>query len=363
MLQQPPPYIVGIYELKPFAYKDHDGNYTGLYIDIWNLIKKQVIIDFRNKWGQNVPESDIYTIKYLKSMMYDDGIDHVEEGKYDIILADFDITTNRCKKISYTTPFMVGKDVIIYKPSEKGETKIYKMFKSLSPTILSLFLLSFFLGTLFYFMNIKENISMKTSIFAMFSALLGSFTSIYYETKTNNRLFLIITGLLVVSTFVFSLVFRSQIIIKLIPKLVVEGDPHRFSLEDKNILVRYKTSSVNLLTSLGSNPVAHKLTTTSVDNLVQHYLNIKDDQNISGVYLTYMEAKDWLLQNKDFKISPLDYLDVKYMSYAVNKNKKELLDSINNGIHNIFSKHKLDILCKEYTGSSCFNTSISCQEK
>jgi hypothetical protein len=356
------PYRVGIFITKPFAYKNIEGEYTGMYINIWNRIKESLITKVRAVYGKSTPESSIYVLTFIDDLSYEQGIDSIENGTYNLILTDFNVTPSRCEKVYFTTPVMIGKDVIVYHKDNRVYSNLKGLLKAILPITLTLVALSLVSGILFYVIHRSYGTGIKTAIFTMLFTLMGSFTPIFNETKTKNPFLLSLLWIIVIFSFFYSLIYRTKIIVKLLPKFVAQTDAHKFDIKNNNIMIPKGTCYPQLIQNLGANYVEYDTKDRSVKSIMSMYMASKSRDKLSGVMMPWVEAKRWVKVNKEFGVSPLNYIQSNYISFAVGKQYTDLLADINEKIHILHSTHStnsLNTLCRDYTGDDCCYNKIS----
>src|ERR1700760_964988 len=81
--------VVGTKEAPPFAIKQHDGNWSGISIELWRRIADKAGLHFRLVEAQSVK----------------DLIDGVAKGTYSAGVAAITVTAARERRVDFTQPF------------------------------------------------------------------------------------------------------------------------------------------------------------------------------------------------------------------------------------------------------------------
>ena len=358
---KPSPYKIAIYLHGQFAYLNSSGKLEGLFVDMWEPIKKHIIADYVSLYGAESNEDNIYTFTIIKEMLYDESVLDVSNGVYDMIIADYDITMSRQEKVLYTTPVMTDKDVIVYKPDKNDMLNVnvvYKIIKKWARLAGYIALICLIVGTLLYFVNKKTN-SVPKSIFAAFAGMAGSVGNISnHSTEASNMSLIILFGL-ILFLVIASMIVKSFLISQALIIYSTNSDPHKFNITNKNILVAHGTSFIERLKKYGANPVEFIVTkSTTVDEIAQEYLNRHDKDKLSGFYVPWLDVKKWLTHHPEFRVSPIYYMDENVTSFIVNPVKPNLLKIVNRAIYENYSTNTFDDVCKKYMDRSCFSTNI-----
>jgi ABC-type amino acid transport substrate-binding protein len=358
---KPVPFKIAIYLHGNFAYLNSSCKLEGLFVDMWEPIKKHIINDYVKHNGNEPNEDNIYIFTIIKEMLYDESVLDVSNGVYDMIIADYDITMPRQEKVLYTTPVMTDKDVIVYKPvnNDMLTTNVFtKLFKKWSAMFIYMVLICLIVGTILYLVNGRTN-SIHKSIFSVFTGIAGSIGSISEQKQTSGYSSLFFIYLIILFVVVVSLVIKSFLISQALIIYSTHSDPHKYNLTNKNILVAQGTSFVERLKKYGAKPIEFIMTkSTTVDEIAQEYLSRHDKDKLSGFYVPWLDVKKWLSHHPEFRVSPIYYMHENVTSFIVNPNKPQLLTIVNKAIYENYSTHAFDDVCKKYMDRSCFSTNI-----
>ena len=102
----------------PLAQKKPDGTgYEGILYDSWKLIKENM--------------KDKYTFKEIfeERTDYDQMTKDVKSGKYDMVIAHFQLTEDRMKIINFTNNLIISKNTILHLPKVDLGQQIKAIFK------------------------------------------------------------------------------------------------------------------------------------------------------------------------------------------------------------------------------------------
>ena len=165
---------------------DGTSYYTGLVYDIWKKAKIHLEKDF------------IFKEHFIKTTNYTDTINQIESGKYDVGISAYTIITERLKKVHFTKPLMVSKDVILYKDKINIFYKMKLIFTQilLKPLIL-LLILSIIFGYLMHYIEphrhkkiegISKKHGLRRSIFTILSALFGEMGFLFENSYCNDNI-------------------------------------------------------------------------------------------------------------------------------------------------------------------------------
>jgi ABC-type amino acid transport substrate-binding protein len=155
--------VIGMIESPPYIYKDKLGNYTGYE---YELIKEFVK---ENKLNVNYQYISIKG----RTQTYNDFIDLVTKGKYDILCGNISRSHERSKRIIYSQPTSLEHVSFYFK---KNREISYAYYYNITITILKVLSVILFAGLLISFIHFKTSnfkITYKESLWRVWSALLG----------------------------------------------------------------------------------------------------------------------------------------------------------------------------------------------
>lgn len=80
--------VIGLFQDPPYTFKNEPGKWTGINVDFWVYIARELKVDFT-----------------LKEMAFSEILKSLEKGTIDLAIANIAITGEREKRIDFTTPF------------------------------------------------------------------------------------------------------------------------------------------------------------------------------------------------------------------------------------------------------------------
>ena len=135
--------VVGTKEAPPFSMKGEDGSWTGISIDLWREIAAELDLAFEFR------ETD------LKGLL-----DGVTDRSLDLAVAALTVTSDREKAMDFTHPFYhTGLGIAVpHKPRHPWLQVLRTLFSfGMLKLIVSVFLLSLFIGSFVYWFERKKN--------------------------------------------------------------------------------------------------------------------------------------------------------------------------------------------------------------
>lgn len=191
---------VCLVESPPFVYKDELGNFRGIEYDVFNSFAKE------EKLNVN------YTFLTGSNIAYNDIIDEVANGKYDIFIGNIGQNATRAKKVIYGQPISMDFNSFIYYDGDSGykignlnilDTLIFIL------KLLIIILLVSFIISIFHYITSPFKTTFKESLWRVSSALFGEPGLGVEPEKFNANIGKMTSNSLILRTFV---VFLSSII-------------------------------------------------------------------------------------------------------------------------------------------------------
>lgn len=111
------PLIVGTHEAPPFAMKDAQGNWSGLSIDLWTAMARELKLDFQ--WREmDTPDS---------------LVQGVATGEIDASIAAITVNAPRAEQVDFTQPFYrTGLGIVVRTERDSGWWNVLRALFSLS---------------------------------------------------------------------------------------------------------------------------------------------------------------------------------------------------------------------------------------
>ena len=125
-------YKIGIPPLDDLdGYKDINGEYRSMTLDIWNYIEKNLKKKYKFKkiFIENI------------NAEREDYIDQLSKGKYDLLIGPWFISYERYLKVDFSIPYLKRKILIVYSP---------EVFYKINPLLYSKYIAKIWIRPLFF---------------------------------------------------------------------------------------------------------------------------------------------------------------------------------------------------------------------
>ena len=320
--------IVGVLlNKKPLLYKDSEDNYTGLIMDVWKQIAKTANI--KSKYV------------YVEKPNYDNEVEKLNNEKYDVLVGDISVISERSKLANYARTLFLSKDVIVFKSKDAFNTSFLSSTLKIFIKPLAIFLgLGLFFGYILYLFDKRRGV--KWSVWGTIGSLLGEPGTIVERANIKSHPALFSSGIILLVAFFFTMYLQSIITAKSIKNLN-KYDPHLKSIIDNKILVNEGDSHVFTLIHHGAEPVYVKKDEIKRDN---YFKLLKNNKKIDGYITTNINATKDVDLYPSLSISEYDF-GYDQIAFMVKKNRNDLLQRINTSIvklqENNFIKNKCDL--------------------
>lgn len=309
----------------------------GMLYDIWKNIREQL--------------KDKYTFEeeIVKIKNYNKLIDMIDQGEADLAISPFQVTSDRSKKVDFTMTILESKDSIIYIPKFNKLELIKQLIKTvfLGP-LLILFIFGFLTGVFLYFMEPKrfpksmsKSMSLRRSIVITTSTLFGEAGSLSEETTLSIKgiitLYLIMVFAFFFVTYVQAAATEKVLDIRELNTI------DRDNIHTKTLLAPKGYSIAKNIERLGAK--IKYVENKSLDDVIDMY--VKDPSIADGVAIDYLQAKT----REDPSIQLIvneSNLGFKEITFAVSKNRVELLRDINQKIVELQDNMQTETICKSY---------------
>lgn len=302
--------------------------FGGIAVKIWEEVAKKYNLDY----------------EYIcLNISYEDAIKEVKNNNYDVALGEFTITTERMKNVLFSRAYYFGKLKIFRK--NKNDF-VYNLLTN--KFLISL--LIFFIFIILFFTYIYKYYKYTTTIQSFFY-IYGHFFQndlfLFYEGRTNNMIRFI--------NFIWSFVrfFFFAIIITQMINIIIQTSDTGISKSEynniKDVLVEAKTSHVQLVKSLGKNPVQIETTDDILKRIkdsngdVYWFYEYKSAENLANKFDLELDATHDILYNDETCI-------------IVNNKYPDIIEKFNNTLLELRDTGDIIDLCKIYlkdTYQSC----------
>ena len=151
--------MVGIKQSPPFIIKK-ENDYSGLSIDLWEQISKDLKV--------------IYEYKEYPQCEFSQMLTDVETGKLDLCINPLTVTSDRLNRFNFTLPFFSSNMVIVV-PNEEKETFFNYLGNFFSKKIVNLIFILFaiiiFIGIILWLLERKKNDNFRKGVKGIFDGI------------------------------------------------------------------------------------------------------------------------------------------------------------------------------------------------
>lgn len=201
-LNIPQKIVIGVKESPPFMYKNEDGDYEGISLQLWDIIALKLGIEYS-----------------FREMTLDELLQNLETDSIDLCINPLTVTSSRIRRFDFTQPFFTTHSAVAMRSTgNKGLFTYLKQFFSLDflKIILLLGLVLMIFGTLTWWFERKKNPEeFENNIRGLWSGLWWSavtMTTVGYGDKsprsTGGRFIALIwmfTAVIIISSFTASI--------------------------------------------------------------------------------------------------------------------------------------------------------------
>ena len=326
-------------------------DYSGMVWDIVEELKK-------------LPNFEKYNFEYTFSESnfknYDQVVEWVSNGTYDLGLSTYAQNSRRETKINYTIPIKIDSYAVFHYENTSEYDKFKRVFYDIGYLLLILIVLGILAGLILFFVDpgrkkmkqIKKTKSFfLRSIMTGISSFLGETGELFGNATSS------IKGLVsVVFVMLFSLIFIQFMQAEITSTLIEEKHAAGISSDDmilKPVLGHEGYSHTDRWEQNGGKVVRVKNKTN--DDLLKIYKS--DPDKYLGVVLSYSDGYPFLDLHPGITASVFgNYLQ----SMIYNPNKKGFGEDLNEGLLYLRSTKKLKRICKLYFSSDNLNAPPSC---
>lgn len=309
----------------------------GLLYDVWKQIRDKL------------KEKYEFEEKIVKIGNYNKLVDMIEKGEADIVIAPFQITADRSKKVNFTMTIFESKDTILYFPKYNTydivKMLVLKVF--IGPLIL-LFVLGLISGICLYYMEpkrykaagIKKGLAMRRAITTTTAALFGE-AGFLTENTTLTIKGLITVYMIMIFSFFF-LMYIQAVTTEQVLDVRKINTIDRDNIHTKTLLAPNGYAIAKNIERLGANIT---YVNKPLDQIIDDY--IKDPTIADGVAIDYLQAKTRERPDIKLFVNESD-LGFKEITFAVSKQRRGFLDDVNYEIVSLQDTLHTENICKSY---------------
>jgi ABC-type amino acid transport substrate-binding protein len=326
-----------------------DGTLTNYPYEAWKLIQNE--LEKLNKYNFEIYLTDPENVNYTQT------IEFLNENKYDVAIASYNLTEERMKLADVTLPIQLDSLGILYKKSDFEYVVFLKIFKKLFYVFVFMILMGIILGSLLYLIEpkrayevikhsgIKSNnkilLSFKRTILTTIAAMFGE-AGFLAENST-----LKLKGILtVIIIFIIS-----YLIIAYIQSIIITNVLEH---SGEDVIQRKNIYNMKLLALKGYAEVAKLEQYDTFKHLTLVDGNIRDlednllkNDDIDGIVMGVVDSYPIKSSNDQLGHANKSF-DNTNKYFFVNKTKPHLKDDINKSIAKLYDTFELRRLCKSY---------------
>jgi ABC-type amino acid transport substrate-binding protein len=343
------PINVCLVDAPPFVYKDELGNNKGIEYEVFNSFAKEAKLKVN------------YTFLNSSGVSYNDVIDEVANGKYDVFMGNIGQTKERAQKVLYGQPMNMDYNSFIYYDANKGNIGNINILDALMfiLKLIAIILMVSFIISIFHYATSPFKTSFKESLWRVASALFGEPGFGVEPNKFNGKIDKMSANSLILRTFI---VFLSSII-----GIYVTASISAYEVS-KNLTKKYtKKSDLNgkTILCLKGNIAETELVPYSKEYNFK-LLALRDEDTeydndydeLKGLFLKNKDKVDGIYQptesflyyeNKDsaFKMSDI-YFEQVVTGLVFNKKLVDLSMKYNQHLFHLRDINIMTKLCKRY---------------
>jgi len=340
---------IGLLEAYPYIMKDSLNNTKGFEYEILQEFIKE----------HNIDAELIYMKGSEQNKSYNEYIQDLADGKYDMLIGNISQTYERTKIINYSQPLAVDVLSIFHKnvSTSTSINYIYKMIKTILQVLVIILITGFFIAFIHHSTsNFKT--TFKESVWRVWSALLGEPGLGVNPTKFNDNvakasnLNLGIRAFMIFLSALFGIYLTSLVTSERLADISKNKPFQKLDqIIGKNILVIGDRYDEDLLRRY-QKTYEFKITTikegdgNDYQTLKDYYLENKEKLKLDGFFMT---SETFFYFNKDNTIEKGDIiLEKGLISAAFNKKRTTLLHKFNKTVGYLREKKHVHYLCETY---------------
>lgn len=310
-------------DAEPFTTCNKDKGQIGIAIKIWEKMAHKYNIDY----------------EYICiDRKYDDTIEKVEKGLYDVALSEFSVIYRRYHKVLYTRPYFISKMKVYRKRNDNVLKKFVtnRMFKIL----IAMAILIIFSYTLIRKYMLNE--SYADAFYMTYSIF---FTNAKHFISTTKKAFplklKVINSIWTIIRYIFFTIVVAQAVNIIVKTTDYITDEEYEDIKEINVLKG--SSYVDFVKNIGKHPVLNNTNNEVIEKIYNsnHNEYWLDDYNVivnaidESPYKLHLESTLIPVVNDEFTI-------------VVNKNKPDVLNKLNKSIVEMQDNGDMVRLCKGF---------------
>jgi hypothetical protein len=335
---------IGVILEAPYVVKrsiELDGNASNT-LDSYDGIFSEIIaeiIKLNPNWDTN--------ITFIPRDKKQEALKEMGDNKYDILIGDFTVNEEANKYASFTKNIFLTKNVLLYKAS----TDVYEIFfkalmKNLGYPLLIMLLLIIVLGSALNY--IDKTRGTLGAYWATTVGMLGEPGLLTEE--TDGKLYgMMISFVIVISGFYFTMFLQSQTVGEVLDSQnVIDPFVDKTNFSGTKIVMFKSSGSRKFLQKAGATIIDFNKKDLGLkkDDNIFSYFSQTDDE-VDGIVATLQGANYWSQEYDNLFISGKE-LGYKEIVFAVNKNKRSLMNQMNKSIFTLQDNKIIREKCSKY---------------
>ena len=327
---------VGVLVREPYVTKrilsinsNNIASYDGIAIEIFDEIKKLA----NDSW--------IIDYEFIEEPNNDEEIQNLANGKYDMLIGGITIDQERIQKVKFTKTLFLGKYVLLFKTTDNVYSIFLKgLYKNLAYPLLLMAILSIIFGVILNYFD-KSRGGLRNT---MWSAVVGLFgePGPLAENTNEKPLGMAVALVIMMVSFYFAIFLQAYTAGEVIDD-VQTIDPFltKDDLYGKNILMRKSFAPKEYLKSIGTDVTIY----AGKENIVKFYNKNLDKYDGVGIDLQQGLYATTRFDNIHMSQMNLGFAE---LAFAVNPNRRQLLEKINKAIYNLEENNVILSKCDKY---------------
>lgn len=323
------------------AHKLNNNIYYGLPWDYAKAFKEKLKDKYNFKFD--------FTDK--KDNNYDNFVNNVKDGKYDICIGLFTRTAERTSIINYTLPIIIDANSIIHFSEDNFIIEYFTIITKVLKYFFILLIFGILSGLILYYFDKNRMFHMtrdKTKINYLFRAIITGISTYFGEAGyLSERSSLNIMAIFILSFTMIVSTLTLMFIQSKITNILIKNNENSYdikNIQSKTFLAFKGYAVANIVEKF-------KTKIKYIENINQKELfkKYKNNQNkYDGIILSYLDAFTFLQENPNLIASNNFGFEPK--SFIINKNRIDLLNDINIELLKMKDNLEMFDICKKYFG-------------